>query len=136
MHDDRFDVPTRDELIAALDKLLETPRAESKGGWADVSFDRMHELDEFFCTVRKAVLAPDSDGASVISWNMIHRAHHYNPVPGIYVPHRLDTPEKVTVAIRAAGRLARAAGEVTDRIESEMRLSAEVEAAKNVKGRK
>ena len=136
MHDDRFDVPTRDELIAALDKLLETPRAQSNGGWAEVSFERMNELDDFFRTVRKAVIEPDPDGASVISWDMIHRAHHYNPVPGIYVPQRLDTPEKITVAIRAAGRLARAAGEVSDRIEIDIRLNMELEAAKNVKGRK
>lgn len=78
MHDDRFDIPTRDQLIEALDKLLETPRAENNGGWPDVSFERMYELDEFFRTVRKAVFAPDPDGASVITWEMTHRAHHFN----------------------------------------------------------
>lgn len=125
MQDDRFEIPTRDELIAALDKLLETPRAESNGGWAEVSFERMHELDAFFRTVRKAVLAPDPDGASVITWEMLHRAHHYNPASGIRVPHQLDTPDKVRDAISVAASLARAAGSVSDSINIEMRYNAE-----------
>ena len=125
MHDDRFDVPTRDELIAALDKLLETPRAESKGGWAEGSFDRMHELDEFFRTVRKAVLAPDPDGASVITWQMLHRAHHYDAAPGMYVPHRLETPDQMRDAVRVAAALGRAAASVADRIDAEMRFNAQ-----------
>lgn len=125
MHDDRFDIPTREELIAALDKLLETPRAESKGGWADVSFQRMHELDEFFRTVRKAVLAPDPDGASVITWQMLHRAHHYDAAPGMYVPHRLDSPDLMRDAVRVAASLGRAAANVSDRIDAEMRFNAQ-----------
>jgi hypothetical protein len=125
MHDDRFDIPTRDDLIAALDKLLETPRAESDGGWAEVSFERMHELDSFFRTVRKAVLAPDPDGASVITWEMLHRAHHFNPVPGMRIAHRLDTPEKIREALQIAASLGRAAGHVADRINAEMRMNME-----------
>lgn len=125
MQDDRFDVPTRDELVAALDKLLETPRAESNGGWANVSFERMHELDEFFRTVRKAVLAPDPDGASVITWEMLHRAHHFNPVPGMHVAHRMDTPEKVRDALQIAASLGRAAGHLVDRINAEIRQNSE-----------
>lgn len=134
MHDDRFDIPTRDELIAALDKLLETPRAESNGGWAEVSFERMHELDDFFRTVRKAVLAPDPDGASVITWEMLHRAHYFNAAPGMHIPHRLDTPDKVRDALHVAASLGRAAANLSERINAEMRLNAEE--GKNVGSRK
>jgi hypothetical protein len=122
MHDDRFEVPTREQLIQALDKLLETPRAESKGGWPEVSFERMHEMDEFFCTVSKAVFSPDPDGASVITWEMTHRAHHFNPAPSVRVPLRLDTPEKIQDAVRASGTLSRASAYVSERIDGEMSL--------------
>ncbi len=101
-HDDRFDNPTRDELIAALDKLLQTPRAKSSGGWADVSFERMHELDEFFRLVRKAVMEPDPDGDMVITWEMLHRAHHYAPAAWIRVPHSIETPQQIKETIKAA----------------------------------
>jgi hypothetical protein len=124
MHDARFDVPTRDEIIAALDKLLETPRAAANGGWPEVSFERMHELDDFFLTVRKAVFAPDPDGAAVITWEMLNRAHHYNPAPGMRIPHRIDTPEKVRDALNVAAGLSRAAAQVSDRVNAEMRFHA------------
>jgi hypothetical protein len=131
MEDDRFECPTRDQLIAALDKLLETPRAKSAGGWAEVSMDRMWEMDGFFRLVRKAVMEPDPDGHMVITWDMLNRKLHRNPASGFLVPHRMESKQDTRDYISAAKALIGSGEELLrlvdfklgDEIREERRLS-------------
>jgi hypothetical protein len=140
MEDDRFECPTRDQLIAALDKLLETPRAESTGGWAEVSMDRMWEMDGFFRLVRKAVMEPDSDGDMVISWTMLNRKLHRSPGSGFLIPQHLESKQDMRDYISAAKALIGSGEEllrlvdfkIGDEIREE-RLSKETAAEKAVK---
>lgn len=129
MQDERFHLPTRDELVAALDKLLETPRAVSDGGWADVSFDRMHELDGFFRLVRKSVMEPDPDGDMVITWSMLHPKYHKSPADGVRVPHEFDTPEKLQEAAVAATNLVNVGADILRLVNFQM--SENIRDAKN-----
>lgn len=112
MQDDRWHCPSRDELIAALDKLLETPRAKSNGGYPDVSFDRMWEVDKFFHLVRKAVMEPDPDGDMVITWEMLHRGHHRMPASGMRIPHHIESKEDLRSWVATAQSLVGAGAEL------------------------
>jgi hypothetical protein len=114
--------PTREELIAALDRLLETPRAESDCDYPKMSAERVRELDDFFRLVRLAVAKPDLDGAHVLTWQIINHAERYNPVPIGTLPLEFDTFEKLSEAVRTLGSINRYAGMLQERITGDMNV--------------
>lgn len=126
--------PTRDELVAALDRLLETPRAESGhgGGWAVLPEGRLSEVNDFFRMVGRAVAEPDADGDPVIQWTLVDCRLGRAPASWIVAPHMADTPETLRETLRAASSLAAASMAVLASVESDAgRMLASMAATKD-----
>ncbi len=83
---DRWAAPTLENLRHQLDDILAGGRAESGGGWPEVSHDHRHKLAEFFDQVILAVVEPDSDCDMVLSVAVTDRSKHHFPAAWVCVP--------------------------------------------------
>lgn len=93
---DRWEGPTREQLHAALDRILDKGRIERKDdGWPDVDRDRLAELQDFFSAVRDGHIDRDCDGDAGILFHIEDRKKYRLPAAWVTVPNKFPDTEEM-----------------------------------------